>query len=105
MILREKGLRGWGAYLAAPEGPSFLAPAACCGSPSPLAGPGTDDSSLWWGRGWPGTHVGMEWQKKEGKLGVCRALLGPEVGQKDKGLLDSCGDSEKLGDPENLGKS
>lgn len=47
----------------------------------------------------------LERQKKEGKLGVCRALLGPEVGQKDKGLLDSCGDSEKLGDPENLGKS
>lgn len=68
MILGEKGLRGWEAYLVAPEGPSLLAPAACCEFPSPLAGPGTDNSFLWWGQ-WAATDpVEMEQWRKEGKL-------------------------------------
>lgn len=50
MPQERKGLGSGEAYPAVPEGPSLLPPAACCGSPFPSAGPGTDDSFLWWGQ-------------------------------------------------------
>ena len=99
--LERKGLGDGEAYLVASVGPSLLPPAACFGSPFPSAGPGTDDSFLWWGQSVT-RDPGVDRVVEKGREVVDGEGPAWPSGTGHKGLLSSC-DFEKLAEPEHLG--